>query len=294
MGTSIIIPTIGRPALLDAALTSLGRCRPAADEIVVVDQSSDGAVAAVVARHAALGARHIPSSRRGIGRALNAGLRAAAHDVVLVTNDDCTVADDWIAAALRELALIPDGIVTGAVLPVGDPERVPSLNEDPEPRDYTGTLHDGVLHGTNMVVRRERLLAAGGFDERITPSAEDNDLCYRWLRGGAALRYAPSLRVWHHDWRTPEQMRALYRAYGIGQGIFYAKHLLTGDATMLRFLARDLRLILPAAYAAVRCRHRIPDWAEGRIIGLPLGLLRGVRLFGPDALRRRRGPTGNV
>jgi GT2 family glycosyltransferase len=289
MGTSTIIPTIGRPAQLDAALASLGRCRPGADEIVVVDQSDGTGVAEVVQRWAGIGARRVPEPGRGISRARNAGLRAARHDVVLITNDDCTTAEDWVAVALRELAAIPDGIVTGSVLPGGDPARVPSLNDDPRPRDYTGTLQDGVLYGANMAARRDLLLAAGGFDERITPSAEDNDLCYRWLRAGAPLRYAPAMRIWHHDWRTPAQMRALYRDYGVGQGVFYAKHLLAGDRTMLRFLARDLRLAVPAAYASVRERHRVPDWAAGPLLGLPVGLWRGLRLFGPGLLPGRGG-----
>ncbi|MEA2307549.1 MAG: hypothetical protein QOH43_4829 [Solirubrobacteraceae bacterium] len=287
MRTSTIIPTIGRPAQLDAALASLAGCRPPADEVVVVDQSDDGATAEVVRRWSSIGARHVPSSPRGIGRALNAGLRAARHDVALITNDDCTVAEDWVAVAVRELAEIPDGIVTGSVLPAGDRERVPSLMEDPEPRDYTGTVQYGVLSGNNLAAGRRLLLAAGGFDERISPSAEDNDLCYRWLRGGAPLRYAPAMRIWHHDWRTAEQMRRLYRDYGIGQGVFYAKHLLAGDATMLRFLARELRLTLPAAYASARERHRVPDWAAGSLLGLPVGLWRGLRLFGPDRLPGR-------
>jgi GT2 family glycosyltransferase len=287
MRTSTIIPTIGRPAQLDAALASVAGCRPPADEVLVVDQSDDGATAEVVRRWSSTGARRVPCSGRGIGLALNTGLRAARHEVVLVTNDDCTVAEDWVAVAVRELAATPDAIVTGSVLPAGDRERVPSLMEGPEPRDYTGTVQDGVLSGNNMAAGRQRLLDAGGFDERISPSAEDNDLCYRWLRGGAPLRYVPAMRIWHHDWRTAEQMRALYRAYGVGQGVFYAKHLLAGDATMLRFLARDLRLTVPAAYASARERHRVPDWAAGPLLGLPVGLWRGLRLFGPDRLPGR-------
>ena len=37
--------------------------------------------------------------RPGIARAMNIGLRAAHHELVLITNDDITVAPDWVARA---------------------------------------------------------------------------------------------------------------------------------------------------------------------------------------------------
>ena len=160
---------------------------------------------------------------------------------MLITNDDCTVADDWVGVALARLAGDPRLIVTGSVLAAGDEARVPSTKQDPRPRDYTGSLQDGALYGANMAASRDALLSFGGFDERIVPSAEDNDLGYRWLRSGRSLRYEPAMRIWHHDWRTPRELRSLYRRYGVGQGMFYAKHLAERDRTMLRFMLRDLR-----------------------------------------------------
>jgi GT2 family glycosyltransferase len=230
----------------------------------------------------------------GIGRALNAGLRAARHDLVLITNDDCTVAEDWIGVAVRELAVHPGAIVTGAVLAAGDPTHVPSLRDDPRARDYTGTVQDGALYGANMAVSRSALMRMGGFDERVSPAAEDNDLCYRWLRSGAPLRYEPAMRIWHHDWRTAAQMHALHRRYGVGQGVFYAKHLLAGDATMLRLIVRDLRATVPAAVRAVGRGQRPPDWAEGVVLGLPVGIARGLRRFAPtlgDRVTAAHGPS---
>ena len=83
------------------------------------------------------------------------------------------------------------------------------------PRDYTGTLSYSALYTNNAVMSRSEVLDFGGFDEDFE-TAEDNDLCYRWLRAGRRLRYEPRLTVWHHDWRTPEQMMGLYAAYGRG------------------------------------------------------------------------------
>jgi GT2 family glycosyltransferase len=276
---SVVIPTIGRAEQLERTLASLAACRAPAEEIVVVDQSDGGEVDALVARFAGANARRVPCAGRGIGLALNTGLRAVANDRVAVTHDDCTVAEDWVEAARAQLAAVPDGIVTGAVLPVGDPAAVPSTIDDPEPRDYTGTVHDGALFCNNMAFSAEAVLRLGGFDERLNPAAEDNDLCYRWLRSGAPFRYRPEMRVWHHDWRTPEQMRRLWRGYGRGQGLFYAKHVVGRDRMMLRYIWRDLRVNVPVVARALLRRRRPPDWAGEYLIGLAQGIARGLPLF---------------
>ena len=279
MRTSVIIPTIGRPALLASALASLAACRPLADEVLVVDQSGGSETEEIVRRRMPDAATWIPCDGRGIGLALNLGLRAASNEVVLITNDDCTVADDWVGVALARLGGDPRLIVTGSVLAGGDEARVPSTKQDPRPRDYTGTLQDGALYGANMAAGRDALLSFGAFDERIVPSAEDNDLCYRWLRSGRSLRYEPAMRIWHHDWRTPRELRRLYRRYGVGQGMFYAKHLAARDRTMLRYMLRDLRGSGRAAAGALVKGRRPPDWSEGTLLGTPAGLGRGLRQF---------------
>ena len=279
MKTSVIIPTIGRPAQLASALASLAACRPCADEIVIVDQSQGTETGRVIEQFTANGARRIRCDGRGIGLAINAGLRAASYDFVLITNDDCTVAGDWVAVAIQELAHHHLSIVTGSVLPVGDSRFVPSLKQQPLPGDYTGSVDDGALYGANMAASRTELLDIGGFDERITPSAEDNDLCYRWLKSGRSLFYQPAMLIWHRDWRTPAELRILHRRYGEGQGMFYAKHLAAGDWTMLRFLLRDLRACGPAAVRALCRGRRPPDWSEGTLLGLPVGLARGLRTY---------------
>jgi GT2 family glycosyltransferase len=279
MRTSVIIPTIGRPELLTGALASLAACRPRADEVLVVDQSGGTETEEIVRRRMPGAATWIPSDGSGIGLALNTGLRAAAHEVVLITNDDCTVADDWVGVALARLAGDPRLIVTGSVLAAGDEARVPSTKQDPRPRDYTGSLQDGALFGANMAAGRDALLSFGAFDERIVPSAEDNDLGYRWLRSGRSLRYEPAMRIWHHDWRTPSELRRLYRRYGVGQGMFYAKHLAERDRTMLWFMLRDLRGSGREAARALVKGRRPPDWCEGTLLGTPVGLGRGLRQF---------------
>jgi GT2 family glycosyltransferase len=283
---TVVIPTIGRDVQLKSALESVTACDPRPAEIVVVDQSGKPATAELVERFAALGARRVGVPGRSIGQATNAGFEAAAHETVFVTNDDCVVAPDWVAVGVRELEATPDAIVTGSVHAFGSADGVPSLRSDETPRDFTGTLQDGELYGANMVMSRAALLEFGGFDPRLRPSAEDNDLCYRWLRAGRSLRYEPTMRIWHHDWRTREHMRALYGRYGHGQGMFFAKHLRARDPKIVRFVIRDIYWNSESIVRAVLRGHRPPTSAWQALRHTPKGMREGWRTFAPSSRGR--------
>jgi GT2 family glycosyltransferase len=271
---SVVVPTVGRPELLERCLASLGRCRPRADEVLVVDQSAGEVVAAVVAGHEP-GVRLLRSGPPSIGRALNAGLEAARYDSVLVTHDDCVVRADWVGAAAGALARAPQRLITGQVLPGGaDPRRVPSTKVDPEERVYAGWRSGHVLYPNNMAFRAARVRDLGGFDVRLTSAAEDNDFCYRWLRAGREIAYDPRAVVTHEDWRTPEALAQLYRRYWRAQGRYYAKHLRRGDLRMLAFLALDARLGVGAWWEGLRDgRERWTDPRRGLMPALLVGLL---------------------
>lgn len=212
-----------------------------------------------------------------MARARNAGLRAAEHEAVAMTDDDCTVAPSWVGTASRLLGERPGGMITGRVLAIGDRRSVPSTNYGAVPRDYTGQRHCGVLYTNNTAFPRSEVLALGGFDERFQ-TAEDNDLCYRWLRAGRELWFRPELVVWHHAWRTPDELRRVYRAYWRGQGVFYAKYLRAGDVAVLRLMASDLYHGARATAGGVAGRRRDPsDPRLGALGGITAGLVRGWR-----------------
>lgn len=282
---SVVVPTLGRAGPLRSCLESLAACSPRADEILVVDQSRRHEVRNLVARFASARARLVPCEGRGVSRGRNLGIREARNEIVLVTDDDCTVAENWVWRAYELVTGNSNAIVTGRVLPVGNSAAVPSIKDDNTPHDFTGEIHAGALFPNNMALHRSAVLAAGGFDERFGPAeaAEDNEFCYRWLKSGRILRYEPSVVVWHHDWRTPEQLNRLYVAYARGQGFFYAKHLRQRDARMLLFVARDLYWAARglASHLATG-RERWTDPRRGILGGLPRGLWDGWRAYGDE------------
>ena len=271
---TVVLPTIGRPELLRQCLDSLAACDPRAAEILVVDSSEDDAVSDVVADFTPA-ARTIRCDAPGLGTAFNIGLREARHEIVLLTNDDCTVESNWVERGHAHVSAHREAIVTGRVRPCGDPELVPSTIDDVTAREYAGK-GAFVLYTQCMALRRTPVLEFGGFDGRVRPSAEDNDLSYRWLRAGRRIRYEPDFVVWHHDWRTPEQLARLYVGYGIGQGMVYGKHLRRGDITVLRHVAAALYWSSRAMIArAVHGPQARPDPRLGMLRGLPIGLVRG-------------------
>jgi glycosyltransferase involved in cell wall biosynthesis len=282
---SVVIPTIGRLEPLRRCLESLARSATPPAEILVVDQSHDPAIEAAVVELAGDRGRVVPSDGVGVARARNDGLRAAAHDVVLVTDDDCTVPPDWVSTGARLAAAHPGAIVTGKVLPVGDPRAVPSTKDDPSPRDLSGERRGGWLFGNNMVLPRIAVLELGGFDERFGPeeAAEDNEFCYRWLKTRHGLRYEPALVVDHHDWRSPDDLERLYVRYARGEGFFYGMHLRRGDLRMLRFVARDLVWAARGiASGVVKRRQSWTDSRRGILRGMPGGLVAGWRAYGKE------------
>lgn len=242
---SIIVPTLGRREQLAGCLASLFACDPPPSEVVIVDQGGAGVARQVAGERTHGPVRVIDDSAVGLGRARNVGARAAQSDLLLYTDDDCRVDRDWVGAARRRHQEHSHALLTGRVMAGGDADSVPSVRDDPDPVDHTGSVDCWALYPNNMAIGRAELLGFGGFDERF-PGAEDNDFCYRWLRAGRPLRYEPEMAVVHMDWRTPEELAALRVEYGRLQGMFYAKHLRARDPRMLKFLFSDLRGLLGA------------------------------------------------
>lgn len=276
---TVIVPTVGRRELLESCVRSLLDCTPRADEILLVDQSGGSNVAELVDALGDSSLRRVVCDGSGTARAMNRGLAAATHDTVFVTHDDCTVSPDWIAVGRRLAAAAPDAIITGRVLPPDDSRYVPSTKTDTDRHDYTGIVTSGVLYPANMIASRAAIQDLGGFDERRTLLvAEDNDLCYRWLAAGRRFFYEPDLVVWHHDWRSPEQLVRTHVAYARAQGGFYAKHLYLRDWRVVRMLTWDLRHgIRTSVRGRLRREPRWEDEYREMAVWMPVGVVSGLR-----------------
>lgn len=287
---TVAISTRGRADELERCLESLLESDVRPDEIVVVDQSEDDATERVVQRfaEAAVPLRLIRDHGQGLGRAQNLAVSHARHALIAITDDDCIVASDWLAAVARAFHADPAlAGVTGRVLPLEpEPPRVfpVSTREGAvRRRFFARALPWEVGSGNNFAVRREWFLRAGGCDERLGPGAPgrgalDMDLFYRLLRAGGAMRFEPDLVVFHR--RATHADRIVRRfPYGYGMGAFCALWLRRGDLYSIWIFARwsgsRLRRLFGGASRG--------DWLRVReemlvLRGTAHGLVQGFRL----------------
>lgn len=193
---SVVVPTCGRPELLDRCLAALVAqdLDPSAYEVIVVDDAPSAATRRVVERRAGRGRPRLRylalDGPRGPAAARNRGWRAARGEIVAFTDDDCVPAPDWLRWGL---AAFRDGVAGAAgrvVVPL-----------PPEPTDYQwnfARLEIGEFVTANCFYRRSAIAAVGGFDERFrVPWREDSDLFFTLLERGARLVRAPAAVVVH-------------------------------------------------------------------------------------------------
>ena len=97
----------------------------------------------------------------------------------------------------------------------------------PTPRQfYTG----------NASVRREHVLAAGGFDETYH-RAEDVELAYRLQRLSLVFKFSPAAKGWHFARRSLTSWLAIARSYGEADVTMYRD----GRLMTLQAMAREFR-----------------------------------------------------
>ena len=206
----VVVGNFEGERVLADCLDSLGRqSRPTA-EVLVVDAGSTDRSRDVVER---ADATFLPADNRGLGRLYNLGARAARSPLVLLANND-------VAFDERCLELLADALEADDGRFAADPTQLDwtgrrviharsTLRRGPLLRqplpgfvlDQTvpadGVVPTLLANGAAMLVRRDRLLELGGFDETFFLEFEEIDLCWRaWLRGWETV-YVPAARVRH-------------------------------------------------------------------------------------------------
>jgi GT2 family glycosyltransferase len=226
VSVSVVVCTMDRPDALDRCLRALRACTPPPAQVVVVDQGAQPA--------AAEGVEVVRMTERGVSRGRNLGARAADHELLAFTDDDCVPAPNWIGALLRGFEDGVDG-VAGRVLPLPGEGVAVSSRTSTERRDFGGPRQTpwDIGTGGNLALRRGAFEAVGGFDEALGPgtparSAEDVDLLYRLANAGFTLRYEPDAVVYHELKTRRARVGGRY-GYGYGLGAFLARHASGGD-----------------------------------------------------------------
>ena len=209
---SIIVVTYNSAQHIGACLASILVQRGADDEVVVVDNGSTDATAALVASYPEV--KLILSDNTGYAGGNNRGAQAAQGAVLVFLNPDTVLFPGALAALTAPLFTPSDvALTTACVVLQSDPQIVNTCGNT---MHYTGLAYcrgagqpvsawqqpgevDSVS-GAACAIRRPVFEALGGFDERFFLYVEDTDLSLRARLAGYRCWYVPTAVV-AHDYR---------------------------------------------------------------------------------------------
>jgi glycosyltransferase involved in cell wall biosynthesis len=230
---SVVLPTRNEAARIGGLLASL----PNEVELVVVDASDDTTADVVLA----LRPEHtrVIRSRAGIAEARQIGAQAARREWLLFTDADVAFAPDYFTRICHYSAY--DGFYGPKFATNRHPTYDAVFNGGQRLCHQIGFP---AASGSNMAVRRQVLLEAGGFRCDL-PVNEDTELFLRMDHLGFRIAYAPDLTVRSLDDRRLDR--------GATRKLFHS---------VIRsvLIALDLRVALPPRLL----RHDWGYWATQR------------------------------
>jgi GT2 family glycosyltransferase len=231
---SLIVCTRNRGGKLNAFFEAIRRMRVrAAWELVIVDNGSTDDTARRLAAFATsleTPITIVTEPRPGLGRARNAGVRAAHGALLAFTDDDCYPAIDYIDRVVDAFVEPDRGFMGGRILLYDADDHPVTIRTDATPIAIppNSIVPTGLVQGANMAFRREVLDTIGGFDDALGPGTpfcnDDVDAVARASAAGYAGSYVPEPVVHHHHGRRDAgDIAALWRSYDHGRGAYYAK-----------------------------------------------------------------------
>jgi glycosyltransferase involved in cell wall biosynthesis len=246
---SVLMGVRDAAAFLDEALASVFRQTFADFELIVVDDGSTDETAAILGRLVDSRVRVVrQETARGLAAALNAGLRLARGRWVARFDADDVCEPERLERQVEAMGSThPGTTVLGTWVRIIDAHGRPigEMRPPPDAGTLGGLLFlsNSLVHPT-VLVERDRLTAAGGYDERFS-CAQDYDLWLRLAAVGCRMDVLPLhlMRYRQHratvSRRHPARqergaVRALQRAYAVALGR-------PVDASLIRLVRQAIR-----------------------------------------------------
>ena len=213
---SIVIPTRSRPDYLEVTLASIAPQAAHAGAEVIVVNDGDSPATVRVAKHQ--GARVVElAPPGGANAARNAGIRAAAGEVIVLIDDDVHAPEGWLDALLAAAGAAPEVEVFGgpirARLESGGPRScgregppITSLDLGSEDRDVE------MVWSANMAIRRRAIERIGLFDETLRGRGEEEEWERRYRAAGGVVRYVAGAGLDHRRTARDAALTKLSRA----------------------------------------------------------------------------------
>jgi len=288
---TVVIPTWNSEKFIDGCLESIAaQSEPPA--VVVVDNGSTDTTRQRTAAH---DCQLLAFDRnRGFSIAVNAGISRADSAFVLMLNADAEIAFDCVArladaleARSEDLGVQPRILQSGAhparIYSVGQRMRRDGRAFEQGAGEQNGPRFDGETEifgvcGAACLLRRESLLALGGYDERFFAFYEDVELNLRARTAGWTFHYVPEALVWHVGnaaWRSQ------FKRPTANNTRLVARHRVWTSVKYLPVRAAPRVLAVELASLAGHS-------AQGRFVPCALGKLEGLRRIRSFSTERRQ------
>ena len=270
---SVIVCTHNGSATLHACLESLGRLQYANREVLLIDDGSTQDIAAIAREFPFV--HHHRQEHAGLSAARNLGARLATGEILAYTDDDCLAEPDWLdhlAKAFDDPQWVAAG---GPNIPPPPRNRTEAVVAAAPGAPVHVLLDDSEaehLPGCNLAIRKNALMAIGGFRAHYVAAGDDVDVCWRLREAGGRLRYMPGAMVWHH--RRYQARAYLRQQAGYGRA----------EALLMKDHPQRFGLLGGARWSGgIYGDQSGGDLAAGRIFHGPLGLglFQGIYQSGP-------------
>lgn len=222
---SVVIPVLNGEKTIGDLLSALkNQAGVGPFEIIVVDNGSTDGTMAIARSHGAL---VLQQPVRGPSAARNLGMQHAQSDILVYTDSDTIPTRRWVASLLEAMANPETVIATGPILgwrPSTPAERFCSARTAYARANTADHPRFPYAVGMNIAVRKDKAMAIGGWDEKLT-SGEDVDFSWRLReRFGCKIHFTDGATLFHQHRATDEALIRQARWHGAGQALFVRKH----------------------------------------------------------------------
>jgi len=254
---SLIIPLKGRPPRPEEFYLSILQQTLKPDEVIIVYQ---GGFDEIFEKYVARIIRIIDArGTSGANLARNIGIKNASGDILIFTDSDVRLKEDWIENIVKLFEEYPDVNCIAGSMVSANPEaflskyldfsiisptraakvnlkviniinRLLKSNIKVKIIDEKTLIENDIPLSTlivtcNFAIKREIVNKVGFFDEEYKAyGSDDIDYAYRILKNGYKILCVPQLIVYHYHRNTITRLVKRYFQYGLGFSIFKRKH----------------------------------------------------------------------
>lgn len=236
---SLIIPAYNRPQHLSSCLQALSCLNYPRDhyEVIVVDDGSLVPLGEVVDQFKdQLNLSLLRQENAGPAAARNYGAAHAKAEFLVFTDDDCEPVADWLRVFAAQFEKTPKVMLGGKSINKLTNNLFSSTSQlivDIVYRHYNADPQQARFFASNNMAMPTRYFhELGGFNTNFR-TAEDRELCDRWLASGREMIYVEKAMLHHSHALTLHSFCQQHFAYGQGAYYYHKIRRLRRSGTMV-------------------------------------------------------------